>query len=214
MGQGNTSFQFQLQSVVLARICQAIDCETGEQSPTIVFLSHLQAYFFTCMKRSRRPAKSNPRGAGWTGETYQESDSDDGPEPRQRPKDLHPHVIVSATPAGTQSSVVNAFTHPTALPKPTQKPFQFVDPPPSNDNDTLVNYDDFERNMDSFFQEYGLMDPELSAAWDEDHGLKAKRARTASVSKLIPLLLDLRSETISCRTTQRSSGGITVASWH
>jgi hypothetical protein len=28
---------------------------------------------------------------------------------------------------------------------------------------------------------YGIMDPEDSAAWDEEHGLKDKRARTASV---------------------------------
>ena len=132
------------------------------------------------MKRSRKPARSSRRSAGWTEETYQESDSDSGPEP-QFPKDPHPHVIVSATPTGTQSSVVNAFTHPATLPKPT---FEFVDPPPPNDSDAQVNYEEFEKNMDSFFQEYGIMDPELSTAWDEEHGLKAKRARTASVSKL------------------------------
>lgn len=163
-----------------------VDCETGEQSTLTVFVCHLQSSIFKCMKRSRRPAKPNRRGAGWTGDTYQESDSDNGPESRHRPKDPHPHVIVSATPAGTQSSVVNAFTHPAALPKPT---FEFVDPPPSNDNDAQVNYEDFEM-LDSFFQEYGLMDPELSAAWDEDHGLKAKRTRTASVSRLMSLLMD------------------------
>jgi len=187
-----------------------VDCETGEQSTLTAFVCHLQLSIFKCMKCSRRPAKSNRRCAGWTGETYQESDSDNGPEPCHRPKDPHPHVIISATPASTQSSVVNAFTQPAALPKPT---FEFADPPPSNDNDAHINYEDFE-NMDSFFQEYGLMDPELSAAWDEDHGLKSKRARTASVSKLTSLLMATRSETISCRTTQCSSGGITAARRH
>ena len=35
--------------------------------------------------------------------------------------------------------------------------------------------------LDSIFQDYGSIDPELSAAWDEDHGLKLKpkRAKTA-----------------------------------
>ena len=193
------------------RVSLTVDCETGEQSTLTAFMCHLQSSIFKGMKRSRRPAKSNRRRAGWTGETYQESDSDNGPEPRHRPKDPHPHVIVSATPAGTQSSVVNAFTQPAALPKPT---FEFTDPPPSNDNDAQVlHYEDFE-NMDSFFQEYGLMDPELSAAWDEDHGLKSKRTRTASVSKLISLLMATRSETISRRTTQCFSGGITAVRWH
>jgi hypothetical protein len=60
-----------------------------------------------------------------------------------------------------------------------------VDVPPSDSIDPDINEGILEMSMDSFFQEHGLMDPELSAAWDEDHGLKAKRARTASVSKLI-----------------------------
>lgn len=68
-----------------------------------------------------------------------------------------------------------------------QKPFHFVDALPSNDIDATINDNILEMDMDSFFQEYGLMDPELSAAWDEDHGLKAKRAQTASVSQFIAL---------------------------
>ena len=152
-----------------------------------VFASHLHAYVFKPMKRTRRAAKSSTRGAGWTGESYQESDSEDeqGQQPQQCPKDLHPHVIVNATPSGTQSSFVNAFTHLGSQPKPVPKVFEFVDTAPSNDNDGFINASDFEMNMESFFQEYGLMDPELSTAWDEDHGLKAKRAHTASVSKFV-----------------------------
>ena len=124
---------------------------------------------------------------------------------------LRIHIIVSATPASTQSSVVNAFTQPAALPKPT---FEFADPPPSNDNDAQVlHYKDF-KNMDSFFQEYGLMNPKLSATWDEDHSLKSKHAQTTSVSKLISLLMATHSETISRRTTQCFSGGITAIRWH
>jgi hypothetical protein len=151
-----------------------------------VFASHSPVHAFQ-MKRLRRPVKSNTRGAGWSVETYQESDSDDrvGQQPRQRVKDLHPHAIVTATPSGTQSSVVNAFTQLGPLPKPAQKSFQFVDVPPSDSIDVDINEGILEMSMDSFFQEHGLMDPELSAAWDEDHSLKAKRARTASVSKLI-----------------------------
>jgi len=112
-----------------------------------VFASHSPVHAFQ-MKRSRCPVKSNTRGAGWSVETYQESDSDDGlgQQPRQRVKDLHPHAIVTATPSGTQLSVVNAFTQLGPLPKAAQKCFQFVDVPLS---------------------------------------LKAKRARTGSVSKLI-----------------------------
>ena len=49
----------------------------------------------------------------------------------------------------------------------------------------------FAMDIDSMFEEYNLMDPELSAAWDEDHGLKAKRARTASVSESTLFLLNL-----------------------
>jgi hypothetical protein len=37
-------------------------------------------------------------------------------------------------------------------------------------------------DVDSLFQEHNFMDPELSTAWDEEYGLKAKQARTASVS--------------------------------
>jgi hypothetical protein len=139
-------------------------------------------YEFTAMKRSRRIGKSSTRGAGWTAETYQESNSDDGlgQQPRQRPRDLHPHTIVNATPAGTQSSIVNAFAEHSNIPKPAPKPFLFVDTPASSSNDFTFD-NDLEMNLETMFQEYGLMDPKLSAAWDEDHGLKAKRARTASV---------------------------------
>lgn len=146
----------------------------------------LPAYEFKSMKRSRHLGKSSTRraglGAGWTGETYQESDSDDGlgQKPRQRPRDLHPHTIVNATPAGTQSTIVNAFADSSNIPKPAPKPFLFVDTPASDTNDFAFDHD-FEMNLEAMFQEYGLMDPELSVAWDEDHGLKSKRARTASV---------------------------------
>ena len=145
-------------------------------------------YEFESMKRSRHLGKSSTRGAGlgtgWTGETYQESDSDDGlgQKNRQRPRDLHPHTIVNATPSGTQSTIVNAFANSSNIPKPALKPFLFVDTPTSDGNDFAIDHD-FEMNLEAMFQEYGLMDPELSTAWDEDHGLKAKRARTASVRK-------------------------------
>jgi hypothetical protein len=138
-----------------------------------------------CMKRARCIGKSSTRGAGWTAETYEESDSDDGSvqQPRQRPRDLHPHTIVNATPAGTHSSIVNAFTDHTDIAKPASKPFLFVDTPPSSSRDFAID-EDFEMSFEAMCQEYGLMDPELSAAWDEEHGLKAKRARTASVREL------------------------------
>jgi hypothetical protein len=140
------------------------------------------------MKRLRRAGKSNVRGAGWGAETFQESDSDDE-QPRRRAKDLHPHAIVNATPAGAQSSIVNASTDFAAPPKPAQQSFQFTDTPGSNDTYAAPNYDGSEVDMDAIFQEFGFMDPELSAAWDEDHGLKAKRVRTASVSQSIHFFL-------------------------
>jgi len=131
------------------------------------------------MKRVRT-VKSN-RGAGWAVESFQESDSD-GEQPRRRPKDVHPHAIVNATPAGAHSSVLNASTIAAAPTKPALRPFHFTDTV-SNDTHEATNDQGSEMDMESIFQEYGLMDPELSAAWDEDHGLKAKRARTASVSQ-------------------------------
>jgi hypothetical protein len=147
---------------------------------------------FQVMKRRGRPGNSSARGAGWAAETYHESDDDDAPgqKPKQRLKDLHPHAIVSASPAGSHTSIVNAFTHTQATqPQPSQKSFHFVDTPlPSND-------DNFEMDIDSIFQEFDLMDPELSASWDDDHGLKAKRTRTASVSESIPFLLNLLIDT-------------------
>ena len=142
------------------------------------------------MKRLRSAGKSNMRGAGWAGKIFQESDSD-GEQPRRRTKDLHPHAIVNATPAGAHSSIVNVSTDFAALPKPAPPSFEFTDIPAPHDTQTAHNFDSSEVDMESFFQEYGLMDPELSAAWDEDHGLKAKRARTASVSKSIIFLLEL-----------------------
>jgi hypothetical protein len=145
------------------------------------------------MKRSRNAGKSKARGTGWTAETFQESDSEEqlGQPSRQHPKELHPHAIVNATPAGAQSAIVNAVAHPQrSLPTSVLKPFQLVDTPLSKSFLTTTHDDGSELNMDSIFESYGLMDPELSAAWDEDHGLKAKRARTASVRKLKPFLLD------------------------
>ena len=191
-------------------------CGTGEQQirdPTTVhvFASHSPVCVFQ-MKRLWRPVKSNTRGAGWSVETYQESDSDDGlgQQPWQHVKDLHPHAIVTATPSGTQLSIIKAFTKLGPLPKDMQKSFQFVDAPPSDSFDADINEGILEMSMDSFFQEYGLMDPELSAAWDEDHGLKEKRARTASVSQLIIPCLTFVAITSSHRTIQCCSGEIIV----
>jgi len=143
---------------------------------------YLPVNTFKDMKCSRHVGKSSTRGTGWSAETYQESDSDDASvqQSRQRPGDLHPHTIINATPAGTQSSIVNAFADHSNVPKAAPKPFVFLDTPASSGNDFAVD-NDFETTFEAMCQEYRLMDPELSAAWDEDHGLKAKRARTASV---------------------------------
>ena len=146
------------------------------------------------MKRPRKTGTLNGYGAGWTMETFQESDNDSelSQQPRQRPRDLHPHAIVNATPASTQSSIVNAFTHPqTGIPQPAHKPsFCFVETPVSQNINSTTNDDGLDININSFSQEHDFMDPELSAAWDEEYGLKAKRARTASVSSST-LCLDL-----------------------
>jgi len=152
------------------------------------------------MKRSRTAGKSKARGAGWAVEAFQASDDDDdlGQQPRQQPKDLHPHAIVNATPASTHSSIVNAFTYsqPILLPKTAHKPRNFLNTPPLQQIQAADSDDVFDMDIDSIFQEHNLMDPEISAAWDEDHGLKAKRARTASVSKPLYTLLDLFSDAI------------------
>ena len=66
-----------------------VDCETGEQSTLTVFVCHLQSSIFKCMKCSQWPAKSNHHRGGWTGEIYQETNSDNGPEPCHHPKDPH-----------------------------------------------------------------------------------------------------------------------------
>ena len=137
------------------------------------------------MKRPRKTGASKGYGAGWTTESFQESDDDElSQQPRQRPRDLHPHAIVNATPASTQSSIVNAFTHPqTGIPQPAHKPsFHFVETPVSQTINSTSNNDGLDIDINSFFQEHDFMDPELSAAWDEEYGLKTKRARTASVS--------------------------------
>ena len=158
----------------------------------------------------------NNHSAGWSVKTYQESDSNDrlGQQPQQHVKDLHPHAIVTATPSETQSSVINTFTQLGPLPKAVQKSFQFVDAPLSDSIDADINEGILEMSLDFFFQEYGLMDPELSATWDEDHGLKAKRAWTASVSQFISSELIFVLITFSYRTIQCCSGGITVVIWH
>ena len=142
------------------------------------------------MKRLHRACKSKARGAGWAAEAFQESDGDDelSQQPRQRPRDLHPHAIVNASPTGAHSSIVNAFTHSLAT-KAAREAFHFVDAPPSQEAHATENEDDFNVDLNAIFQEYGFMDPELSAAWDEDHGLKAKRTRTASVRKSITFYL-------------------------
>jgi len=145
------------------------------------------------MKRPRRAGRSNAHGAGWVAEMFQESDSEEqlGQPSRQRLKELHPHAIVNATPEGAESAIVNAAAHPQeALPKTVQKSFQFMDTLPPNDFFTTTNGDRSEMAMDSLFEEFGLMDPGLSAAWDEDHDLRAKRARTASIRKMEPFFLD------------------------
>jgi len=146
------------------------------------------------MKRLRRAGRSKARGTGWAVETFQESDSEEqlGQPSRQRPRELHPHAIVNATPEGAESAIVNAAAHPQeTLPKTGQMSFQFVDTMPSSDFLTTANSDRSKTAMDSLFEEFGLMDPELSAAWDEDHGLGAKRTRTASVSQMEPFFLNL-----------------------
>jgi len=47
------------------------------------------------------------------------------------------------------------------LPNAAQKQFQLVDAPLPIKINAALNEDILEMSMDSFFQEYGLMDPEL-----------------------------------------------------
>jgi hypothetical protein len=142
------------------------------------------------LKRPCRACKSTARGTGWVVETFQESDEDDelDRQAQQRPRDLHPHAIATATSTSTRSSIFNAFTPPQSALPPilAQSSFNFMDTTPSNDFQAADENVGFAMDIDTMFEEYNLMDPELSAAWDDNHGLRAKQTRTVSVSCSTP----------------------------
>ena len=108
----------------------------------------LALVFLQVMKRLCSAGKSNMHGAGWAGEIFQESDSD-GEQPRRHTKDLYPHAIINATPAGAHSSIVNVSTDFAALPKPVLPSFEFTDIPAPHDTQTAHNFD--SSDMESFF---------------------------------------------------------------
>ena len=83
-----------------------------------------------------------------------------------------------------EEEALNASTDFVVPARPAQQPFQFTDIPGSNGIHTAPNGESSALDMDLIFQEYGFIDPELGTAWDEDHGLKPKRARTASVKQI------------------------------
>jgi hypothetical protein len=67
--------------------------------------------------------------------------------------------------------------------------------------------------MDSIFQEYGLIDPELSAAWDKNHSLKPKQAQAASVKRINTFIADLSNNIIFLGQPNTAIEGIRVKKW-
>lgn len=112
------------------------------------------------------------------------------PAAQQSPQSMPQFPIPKLSGLGLASGLRPKPAHH-YLPDPT-KPvpwaFQFSDTL-SNDSHTQNIDNTLEMDMESNFQEYGLLDPELTV-WDEDHGLKVKRAWTASVSKTLHFIFD------------------------
>jgi len=127
------------------------------------------------MKRSQthpndlRKRKTQRRG--WHAETYHEPDSDDNLE-----EEAHHHTRATFSTSGSHASTSTLFMQGS---QPRQPPSTttFSDSTPS-----IEESESYFLSGDSLdWARYGIMDPEESTAWGEEHGLKERRARTASV---------------------------------
>ena len=130
------------------------------------------------MKRSQtRPSdlrKRKTQRRGWHAEMYHEPDSDDNLE-----EEAHHHTRATFSTSGSHASTSTLF-----MQEQGSQPFQpllstttFLDSNPS-----IEESDGYFLSGDSLdWARYGIMDPEESTAWAEEHGLKERRARTASV---------------------------------
>ena len=127
-----------------------------------------------CTTQSSDTCKEKTRQQGWHAETYCEPDPDG-----QLEEDAHHHTRATFSASGGRSSTS------TLLSQGSSKPPQPL-PSTTFTASTNIHEDDgYFLARDSLdWTRYGIMDPEDSAAWDEEHGLKDKRARTASVSFL------------------------------
>jgi hypothetical protein len=128
------------------------------------------------MKRSQtRPSdlrKRKTQRRGWHAETYNEPDSGDDLE-----EETHHHTRATFSTSGSHASTSTLFMQGSQPRQPLPSATTFLDSNPS-----IEASEGYFLSGDSLdWERYGIMDPEESAAWDEEHGLKEKRARTASV---------------------------------
>jgi hypothetical protein len=129
------------------------------------------------MKRTTQSSdtrKKKTRRQGWHAETYCEPDPDDQPE-----EDAHHHTRATFSTSGGRSSTSTLLSQGSSKPPQPLPSTTFTASTDIHENDGYFLAGD---SLD--WTRYGIMDPEDSAAWDEEHGLKDKRARTASVSFL------------------------------
>jgi hypothetical protein len=125
------------------------------------------------MKRTAQPSstcKAKTRRQGWHAETYCEPDPDDKPE-----EDAHHHTHATFSSSGGRTSTSTLFSQ-------GSQPYQPLPSTTFTESTDARENDGYYLSGDSLdWMRYGIMDPAESAAWDEEHGLKDKRARTASV---------------------------------
>jgi len=125
------------------------------------------------MKRNHtRSTDVRKRRRGWHAESYHEPDSDDNLE-----EEAHHHTRATFSTSGSHASTSTLFTPASQLhvPLPPKATFTDANPDIEENGGYFLSGDSLD------WARYGIMDPEESAAWDEEHGLKDKRARTASV---------------------------------
>ena len=128
------------------------------------------------MKRSQnRPSdlrKRKTQRRGWHAETYHEPDSDDNLE-----EEAHHHTRATFSTSGSHASTSTLFMQGSQPRQPCPSTTTFLD--------SIEESEGYFLSGDSLdWTRYGIMDPEESTAWDEELGLKERRARTASVSFL------------------------------
>jgi hypothetical protein len=111
---------------------------------------------------------------------YCEPDPDDNTE-----EDAHHHTRATFSTSGGRASTSTLFSQG-SQPRQPLPSTTFTAGTDVHENDGYFLSGD---SLD--WMRYGIMDPEYSAAWDEEHGLKDKRARTASVRFLCIIIWNI-----------------------